>query len=219
METLVYIIIGFWGYFIISWICYQLKVTKVDDAVKAPNPDSLAILNLRHLLGIVIFGGVCWVIFQNSEVIFFKRFMDNQALIVPVAFFATICMDLSVTDAHSKIIVPGSSINYKQCLSYIILRLLFLLAYEVFFRGVLFWYSLQFTNLVNAIIINLFFYALIHITESKKEILGSIPFGLVLCLFTYYSGSIWPAFIIHASLSIWHEAIIISKGLTKIQKS
>ena len=219
METAVYIFVCFWSYFIISLVCWRLKITKIEDAVTNRDQDGFMILNIRHFLGIMIFGAAGCVFFQQSDFIFLNDSLFNPALSFAVALFATISMDLSISDALSKNILFNFQLTIKEGLVYIIIRLLFLLVYEIFFRGVLFWFSLQYLDLINAILINLFFYALIHILDSKKEILGSIPFGIVLCLFTYFSGSIWPAFIIHASLSLGYEAIIISKGLTKIQKS
>ncbi|MDX1543824.1 MAG: CPBP family intramembrane glutamic endopeptidase [Christiangramia sp.] len=218
METTALILICFWSYFVISFICFRLEITKITEAVSREN--GFEVLNMRHILGIIIFSITAYVFFNHSGILLLKNFMEDPALSISVAFFATISMDLSISDATSQNInlqgIPFSMING---FSYIIIRLIFLFAYEIFFRGVLFIFSLQYVNLVYAIFINLFLYALIHGFDSRKEIIGSLPFGIVLCMFTYYSGSIWPAFIIHASLSLGFEAIIISKGLTKIQKS
>lgn len=219
METLIYILISFWSYFLVSYLAYRLNTTKVEDAFLSPGQKGFAILNTRHLLGIIIFGFSSYLFFRNSDFILLNNFIDNPELSFAVAFFAVISLDLSASDALSKNIISETQINFKDGLIYLGIRLVFLLAYEAFFRGVLFWFCLQYFGLVNSILINLFFYGLIHIMDSKKEILGSIPFGIVLCLFTYYSSSIWPAFIIHASLSLGYETIIISKSLTKIQKS
>lgn len=218
METTGLILFCFWSYFLISYVCYKHKITKIADAIAREN--GFRLLNIRHLFGIIIFGFAGYVFFQHPGIIPENNFMENPALSVAVAFFATISMDLSVSDATSRNVpMPQIPFSMVNGLLYIIIRLIFLFTYEIFFRGVLFMFSLQYTNLVYAILINLFFYALIHSFDSRKEIIGSLPFGIVLCMFTYFSGSIWPAFIIHASLSLGYETIIISKGLTKIQKS
>ena len=218
METTAILLICFWSYFLISHTCSRLEVTKITEAVSCEN--GFEVLNMRHILGILIFSIAAYVFFNHSEILLLKNFMEDPALIISVAFFATISMDLSVSDATSRNVpMPQIPFSMVNGLLYIIIRLIFLFTYEIFFRGVLFMFSLQYTNLVYAILINLFFYALIHSFDSRKEIIGSLPFGIVLCMFTYFSGSIWPAFIIHASLSLGYETIIISKGLTKIQKS
>lgn len=218
MGTIGLILIGFWSYFLISYISFKLKVTKILNAIYRVN--GFGILNIKHLLGIIIFGSAGYIFFQQSDIIFQYNFLENSALSLFIAFIATLSMDLSITDATSQNIhLPTIQFSVFNSIVYLIIRLLFLFTYEVFFRGLIFLFSLQYVNLVFAILINLFFYTLIHGFDSRKEIIGSIPFGIVLCLFTYYSQSIWPAFIIHASLLLGYEIIIISKGLTKTQKS
>jgi len=104
-------------------------------------------------------------------------------------------------------------------LLYFSVRLPFLFIYELFFRGVLLHSSLLYTNLVIAIFINLLLYTLVHSFNSKKEIIGCVPFGIILCLFSYYTNSIWPAFLIHATLSFTHEFIVFNNTKVKIQRS
>ena len=55
--------------------------------------------------------------------------------------------------------------------------------------------------------------------NSKKEIIGCVPFGIILCLFSYYTNSIWPAFFIHATLSLAHELTVFNNTKVKTQKS
>ena len=74
---------------------------------------------------------------------------------------------------------------------------LYLLGYEFLFRGVLFLGLIPFTGLYTAIGINTALYALAHIYKGKKETIGSIPLGIVLCYFTWKTGTIWTAFAIH----------------------
>lgn len=217
METIALILICFWSYFLISYVCFRLNITKITEALSHEN--GLEVLNTRHIMGILIFGLAGYVFFSDSEILIWHNFMEDPALSLAVAFFATISMDLSVSDAFQNTNLSAIPFSMISGVNYIIIRLAFLFAYEVFFRGVLFIFSLQYVNLVLAVLINLFFYGLIHSFDSRKEIIGSLPFGILLCLFTYFSESIWPAFIIHAALSLGHETIIISKGLTKIQKS
>lgn len=74
---------------------------------------------------------------------------------------------------------------------------LYLLGYEFLFRGVLFLGLLPFTSLYTAIAINTLLYALAHLYKGKKETLGSIPLGIVLCLITAQTETIWTAFAVH----------------------
>lgn len=93
--------------------------------------------------------------------------------------------------------------------SYLLTRIVFLGIYEVFFRGILLLGTLQFTNLFNALLINLLLYFLVHIRDSKAELIGTIPFGLALCLITGYSLSVWPAIVLHLVLSLTHEGYLL----------
>ena len=74
---------------------------------------------------------------------------------------------------------------------------LYLLSYEFLFRGVLFLGLIPFTGLYIAIGINTVLYALAHLYKGKKETLGSIPLGIILCYITWKTGTIWTAFAIH----------------------
>ncbi len=74
---------------------------------------------------------------------------------------------------------------------------LYLLGYEALFRGVLLFGLAQSLGPVAAITISVIIYSAAHLPKSRTETLAAIPFGLVLCLLTLYSGSIWIAFFAH----------------------
>jgi len=74
---------------------------------------------------------------------------------------------------------------------------LYLLGYEFLFRGILFLGLIPFVGLYPAITINTVLYALAHLYKGKKETLGSIPLGIVLCLITAHTETIWTAFAVH----------------------
>lgn len=74
---------------------------------------------------------------------------------------------------------------------------IYLLGYEYLFRGILFLGLLPFVGLYPAVVINTILYALVHLYKGKKETLGSIPLGIVLCLITAQTETIWTAFAVH----------------------
>jgi membrane protease YdiL (CAAX protease family) len=80
--------------------------------------------------------------------------------------------------------------------------LLYLAAYEFLFRGFLFFSCYNSYGFVIALIINTVAYSLAHIPKGKREAIGAIPFGVLLCWLAWLSGSIWLPFIIHASLAL-----------------
>jgi membrane protease YdiL (CAAX protease family) len=56
-------------------------------------------------------------------------------------------------------------------------------------------------GVVAAIAINVMMYAISHVPKGLSETLGAIPLGLVLCILTLKSGTIWIAFFVHIALS------------------
>ena len=76
---------------------------------------------------------------------------------------------------------------------YMLLRNSFLVSYEWFFRGVVLFSCISVFGLIPAIIINVALYAFIHSFNGRKEFLGSIPFGITLCVFRVWWHSVLPA--------------------------
>ncbi|MDF1560120.1 MAG: CPBP family intramembrane metalloprotease [Bacteroidales bacterium] len=74
---------------------------------------------------------------------------------------------------------------------------LYLLGYEILFRGVLLFPVAEALGVWAAIAINIALYSAAHIPHGKAETIAAVPFGLVLCILTLYSGTIWIAFLAH----------------------
>ncbi len=86
---------------------------------------------------------------------------------------------------------------------------LYLFAYELLLRGILFFSCLEAFGLWAASAINVIIYALFHLHKEHKEMVGSVLLGLVFCMITYKTKAIWAAFIIHFILAISHEWALI----------
>ena len=82
---------------------------------------------------------------------------------------------------------------------------LYLLAYEILFRGILFVPLAPVIGLVPAVTLNAAVYALAHLPKGMKESVGAIPFGIVVCLITWSTGNIWTAFWIHSAMALSNE--------------
>ena len=93
---------------------------------------------------------------------------------------------------------------------HIVLRTGFLVSYEWFFRGCILFTCINSFGITTAVTINLVLFALIHSFNSKKEMYGSVPFGLILCVFTLWFQSVWPAILLHLLLSSSHEFFLLS---------
>jgi membrane protease YdiL (CAAX protease family) len=201
----VLISISFVTYFIVSMVYKKLGIHNLQSALLATN--GLRLLNLKHVLGIILFGIIYYTIFPEFK--FLVEVIEIPRLYVLLPFFVIVFLCAYISDSTIKkqtfkrTFVSGY--NLSNAWTYFIIRFVFLLCYEFFFRGVLLFQFLEITSLFSAIVYSTILYVLIHIFDSRKEILGAIPFGIVLCLFTYFTNSIWCAFIIHISLSAVYE--------------
>lgn len=81
----------------------------------------------------------------------------------------------------------------------------YLLAYEFMFRGVLLFACERAMGAPLAITINVAIYAFYHIHKGMREAIGAIPLGIILCLLTLKTGTIWIAFFVHVVLSLSNE--------------
>ncbi len=201
----VLIAVSFTAYFIISMVYKKLGVNNLQSALLATN--GLLLLNLKHVLGIIIFGIIFYTILPEYR--FLVDVIEVPRLYVLLPFFVIVFLCAYISDVSVKRQTfketPVSGYNLSNAWVYFIIRFVFLLSYEFFFRGVLLFQFLEYVPLFSAILYSTILYVLIHGFDSRTEILGAIPFGFVLCLFTYYSNSIWFVFFIHIALSAVYE--------------
>jgi membrane protease YdiL (CAAX protease family) len=73
------------------------------------------------------------------------------------------------------------------------------------FRGVLLFACERAMGVELAITINVAIYAFFHIHKGLREAIGAIPLGVVLCLLTLKTGTIWISFFVHVVLSLSNE--------------
>lgn len=106
---------------------------------------------------------------------------------------------------------PKNLINYPQIRAKIWTKktifinalgwFLYLFGYEFLFRGVLLIPLIDPLGMWPAIAINIALYSATHIPKGLDETIGAIPLGLVLCLLTISSGTIWIAFVVHVVMA------------------
>lgn len=78
---------------------------------------------------------------------------------------------------------------------------IYLFGYEFLFRGVLLFPLVDSIGVWPAIAVNIALYSATHIPKGRDETIGAIPLGLVLCLLTLASGTIWIAFVVHVAMA------------------
>lgn len=106
---------------------------------------------------------------------------------------------------------PKNLVNYPQIRTKIWTKKLiihnalgwafYLFGYEFLFRGVLFIPLIESMGLWPAIAVNIALYSATHIPKGMDETIGAAVLGLVLCLLTVYTGTIWIAFLVHLAMA------------------
>ncbi|MDP5169010.1 MAG: CPBP family intramembrane metalloprotease [Bacteroidia bacterium] len=87
--------------------------------------------------------------------------------------------------------------------------ILYLLAYEFLFRGLLLFSCLYVLDPWVAISINIALYSATHLPKGFTESLVTIPFGIGMCLLTIYSGGIWIAWIAHVAVALSNDYVAL----------
>lgn len=77
----------------------------------------------------------------------------------------------------------------------------YLFGYEILFRGILLFPLVAEFGVWPAIAVNVALYSSTHIPKGLDETIGAIPLGIVLCLLTLLTGTIWIAFFVHVAMA------------------
>ena len=87
--------------------------------------------------------------------------------------------------------------------------ILYLLAYELLFRGILLSVCTAVLGVWPAIAINVALYSTTHLPKGPAETIGAIPFGLLVCYITLTTGTIWVAVVVHVILSLSNDYLSV----------
>ena len=174
-------------------------------AYQKPKPENFKLLNHMHLFLSVI---ITLPLFTTDIHGQFLLFPDKISIGKTIAFLSCFA---AIAFFPWKRFNPGEQkvehpiVHPFQVFLYGLLRLIFIISYECFFRGSLLFSLFALTDTTWSIVINVLLYTLVHVHKDKKEILGCIPFGLLACLFAIWWQSVWPAVIFHAQIAIINE--------------
>lgn len=171
----------------------------------------LSVLNTKHLAGIVVFlvSYACYRVTPGTDIRIFEFSWNSEwsFISIIITFIAVVAGFTSA--GREKKIIPGHCLAVFSLLTYFLIRTFFLLLYEFFFRGVFLFFLIDHTDIGTAVGINIAVYTLVHCYSSRNEIIGTIPFGLLLCMVTLLQHTVWPAVIIHLALSMSYEIRLI----------
>ncbi|MCH6233713.1 CPBP family intramembrane metalloprotease [Aquiflexum sp. AIY15W] len=213
---------AFLSMFLVSWWAFRKNSLRFFSQNGWAKYNSLQFFLLTW--GIMVWAVVPTILSQHSLSLLFASDENSvssiQLLLVfglsTLAFLAGRSQSKKL-DVNSGNLQPNPSL--VVILLYFVIRFLFLISYEIWFRGYFLDDLTSIFSIPVAIGINVFFYALLHILGGQKEALGSILFGVILCLMVVYFGNLWTAIIIHLSISFGYEASFFAKKLkTGIEK-
>jgi membrane protease YdiL (CAAX protease family) len=208
-----------------SYLIYFIAVRKGAKSGSGQLADVLSgkgeldILLFRMIAAIFILGAGATILFESKELdLKLIEFDFSWGYVVWIFTAAAIILGISSAFRKSGNSHLVHSLPLHLSLSFILIRTLFLIVYEFFFRGTMLVVMTDDMGSVIAIILNLVFYLFVHWFD-KLERYGSLVMGIVLCGVTLYYYSIWPAVIIHLSLALGHEITLLVKNKSLINKS
>lgn len=222
LTTYLIVSAGFVLLMVTEAISYAKKSRSLDDVLFGNG--NFYVLTGKHVTAIIILGPVVllYILLQGNESLWRLPAENSEWLVIwSCSLLAALLMGL--WEANQKIFnsnKPASSFFPPYGLStyYFLSRIPFLIIYEFFFRSFLLENIMHLANITWAVAFNLIFYSLAHIFSNRKEIIGTIPFGLLLCIITIKLQSVWPAVSIHLVLALSHEIKLIYHYSHSIKK-
>jgi membrane protease YdiL (CAAX protease family) len=202
---------------VLLFFCKAKKGTRLQDE-NGPVANRQALI-LLHAGGILLLGipSVYLLNHQLPEIVFGKSAPSYLQIAVTV-FLAGLVLVIAGRIAEKKYRqakdkkAATTSFSTGFVTNYFILRILFLVAYEISFRGFLLNFCIDNWGIMAAIIINIVLYTLVHIVFGKEEMLACIPFGLLLCGLSIWTGAIWPAIVVHMAMSLSYDVNFLRKA-------
>ena len=173
----------------------------------------------NHVILILYAAGICLlgvlpILFSTYKPgeIFRGNTIPSNIQVFASLILCLIAVHIAIIEARKKILLshlthPPFSISFMT--GFLLLRTIFLFSYELYFRGYLLRDTMEWLPATHAIFLNIVLYTLIHFFSDRKELISCTPFGLIMCLLCLWTGAAWPAILIHTSLGITHEGVLL----------
>lgn len=176
------------------------------------------------ILGMLPLTGALMLI-ENSDLAYFGLSFPKETAMYTL-FSTLVLSGVLISLAFFSARNPKNWVNYPQTrikiwkqrtLSvYLLGWAIYLFGYELLFRGILLFPLYDHFGLWPAIIINIALYSLSHIPKGLDETIGAIPLGLVLCILSLQTGTIWISFIVHLAMA-WTNSLTAIKFNPEMQ--
>ncbi len=210
------------SYISLFLLCYFVWKMKSENLLsrKVQNGNWI-LLHVRHA------GGIAIIVFipmfflpgiQQGLLTWPQNIGHIQVMVFMVTGLALLIFSAKAVDKIENKIIVAHRWSSTQAVVHMVLRNSFLICYEWFFRGLVLFSCIAAFGIIPAVLINLILYALIHAFNGKKQLLGTIPFGIILCAFTIWWHSVWPAVLLHMLLSSTFESALLHPFFCKPSK-
>jgi membrane protease YdiL (CAAX protease family) len=194
-------------FFLLLWFTRTHKANRLVGEDGSFSSSSILLVVL-HVAGIILFGAFPFF-FHHSKFVLFQQTTAFWHTAVNLFLAILVILVSLLFSVKSETQVPHSKGNASPDAPFLILyffvRIAFIVSYEMWFRGWLLTDSIANFGVLIALCLNLSLYTLLHIVNSRKEMIGCIPFGLILCCLCIWQGAVWPAILIHLVLTISYE--------------
>jgi membrane protease YdiL (CAAX protease family) len=167
-----------------------------------------------HLGGILLFGILPLCFHHPAPLIFISRVslggLPSLITFLLVILLPAFSARMAGKNGHPALFktIPFSP---RFLAIYFSLRIGFIVAYECWFRGFLLQDTITAFGILPALLLNTVLYAVVHLVNDRKEVWGCIPFGLLLCGLCLWQGAVWPAVLIHVTLTLSYEISFLRK--------
>ncbi len=202
-------------FFVMYW--FTTKSNKIKDFFYKkyePDPASVYHITFNRLFGFITLGvipcALCLIFLPDYSISDYGLIFKPETTFFTIAWTIGLAL-LVVPITYFSASKPENLANYPQIRAKIWTRkiafinaagwALYLFGYEFMFRGILLIPLSEHLGIWTAIAINMALYSATHIPKGLNEAIGALPLGLVFCLLTLASGTIWIAFFVHLSMA------------------
>lgn len=214
LKVFIPIVAGLIG-FLVFWFAQQSESLKQKFKNRYPKEKGEAnhILYTRYLGGISmgIIPALLYLIFIRGSTLRELGVVWENNAILRVILWSLVIISIIVPLVYFNAKKPKNLLLYPQIRKeYWNKKLIwsnflswgvYLLGYEILFRGVLLFPLVTVIGIWPAIAVNIGLYSVTHIPKGLTETIGAIPLSVLLCLLCINIGNLWPAFLIHIAIA------------------
>lgn len=205
--------------FLAAWISIREKSNRLFNSDGEPASSSVKLLG-AHIAGIFWLGLVPLFLFTQTAIPLLTgaEFPDIYWLISFSVVFVLIALagNRSGRQVHLRYqnsnLLTGKFVNL-----YFPVRILFLASYEFFFRGILLFDLNSSLGIYPAILISTGLTVLIHVFHDRREMWGCLPFGIILGALCISIHAVWPAIVLHITLSMFYEIPPVTRFFSQLK--